>query len=97
MFGQFISWTIVKLWLIWKKFTTISWLLTCTFALKETIKTSDKPEKENVEEDALNDEAILDIYLDMANDQSEIEEIVSVESALEDIVNDESIFTAFPV
>ena len=66
-------------------------------ALKETIKTSDKPEKENIEEDAVNDEAILDIYLDIANDQSEIEEIVSVESALEDIVNDESIFTAFPV
>ena len=68
-----------------------------TSALKETIKTSDKPEKENIEEDAVNDEAILDIYLDIANDQSEIEEIVSVESALEDIVNDESIFTAFPV
>mgnify|MGYP001196869508 CR=1 FL=1 len=68
-----------------------------TSALKETIKTSDKPEKEKVEEDAVNDEAILDIYLDIANDQSEIEEIVSVESALEDIVNDESIFTAFPV
>ena len=68
-----------------------------TSALKETIKTSDKPDKEDVEEDAVNDEAILDIYLDIANDQSEIEEIVSVESALEDIVNDESIFTAFPV
>ena len=68
-----------------------------TSALKETIKTNDKPEKEKVEEDAVNDEAILDIYLDIANDQSEIEEIVSVESALEDIVNDESIFTAFPV
>ena len=68
-----------------------------TPALKETTKTSDKPEKEKDEEDAVNDEAILDIYLDIANDQSEIEEIVSVESALEDIVNDESIFTAFPV
>ena len=68
-----------------------------TSALKETIKTSDKPEKEKVEEDAVNDEAILDIYLDIANDQSEIEEIVSVASALEDVVNDESIFTAFPV
>ena len=68
-----------------------------TSALKETIKTSDKPEKEKVEEDAVNDEAILDVYLDIANDQSEIEEIVSVASALEDVVNDESIFTAFPV
>ena len=66
-------------------------------AKEETIKTSDKPEKEKVEEDAVNDEAILDIYLDIANDQSEIEEIVSVASALEDVVNDESIFTAFPV
>ena len=68
-----------------------------TSALKETIETSDKPEKEKVEEDAVNDEAILDVYLDIANDQSEIEEIVSVASALEDVANDESIFTAFPV
>ena len=65
--------------------------------LKEIIETSDKPEKEKVEEDAVNDEAILDVYLDIANDQSEIEEIVSVASALEDVANDESIFTAFPV
>ena len=76
---------------------TVEEIANDTSAQKETIKTSDKPEKEKVEEDALNDEAILDIYLDIANDQSEIEEIVSVESALEDIVNDESIFTAFPV